>query len=118
LLAEDVARVASRDLVVDLTAQVTRDLGRPQINRWSGEFRDLAGRQIGGPNRARVTVQVRVSKLDARPLERQILKSAGRLPQSAARRDEPRIPHAGDLGRTRGSIPTRLPGPGGGRGFR
>ena len=115
-LAEDVARAASRDLVVDLTAQVTRDLGHPQIDRWSGEFRNLTGRQVGGPNRARVTVHVTVSKLESRALERQILKSAELRARQVARDDRPTVPPAGDLNRIHRFGPTRLPGPGGDEG--
>ena len=111
LLAQDVARVASRDLVVDLTAQVTSDLGPAQINQWTGEFRDLTGRQIGGPNQAHVVVHVTESKLESRALERQILKSAERQARLAARNDPPRVPSPGDLKRTPPPGPTRLPGP-------
>ena len=116
-LAEDVARAARRDLVVDLTAQVTRDVGHPHINRSSGEFHGLTGRQIGGSNRARVTVQVSVHRMDSRALQRQILKRAERDRRSA-RHDQPNVPPAGDLNRIHRSGPTRFPGPGGGRGVR
>jgi hypothetical protein len=117
-LAEDVARAASRDLVVDLRARVTRDAGHPQINRWSGRFHNLTGRQIGGPNRARVTVRVTVSRLESRALERQILERARRRASHAARLDQPSATPVGDVDRIRRSGPTRSPRSRRGRGFR
>ena len=117
-LAEDVARAASRDLVVDLRAQVTREVGHPQINRWSGEFHNLTGRQVGGPNRAHVAVHVTVSRLESRALARQILESARRRAPHAARQDQPSATPIRDVDRIHRSGPTRLPGSGGGRGFR
>jgi hypothetical protein len=81
-LAEDLERAARTELMADLTARVRDLIGKPEISRWSGRFRDLVGRQIGGPrNRARVQVQVRVSKFDTHALERHLRETAARLPR-------------------------------------
>ena len=81
-LAEDLERAARTELMADLTGRVRDLIGRAEISRWSGKFRNLVGRQIGGPrNRARVQVDVRVSKFDTRALERHLQEAAARLPR-------------------------------------
>lgn len=79
-LAENLECAARTELVADLTARVRDRIGKPEISRWSGRFRNLVGRQIGGPrNRARVRVRVRVSKFDTHALERHLRETAARL---------------------------------------
>jgi RIP homotypic interaction motif len=93
-LAEDLERAARTELMADLTARVRHLIGKPEVSRWSGKFRNLVGRQIGGPrNRARVQVHVRVSKFDTHALERHLRETAARLPR--LRTPDPGIQHSG-----------------------
>jgi len=106
-LAEDLERAARTELMADLTGRVRDLVGRPEISRWSGKFRNLVGRQIGGPrNRARVQVDVRVSKFDTRALERHLQEAAARLPR--LRTSDRGIQHPGGdtsrIGRDKPSI--------------
>lgn len=85
-LAKDLGRSARLYVKADMTARVKKMVDHPQINRWRGRFRGLTGRQVGGPgNRARVKVNMRVSKFDTRRLARALRRSAARL----ARRPTP-----------------------------
>jgi hypothetical protein len=78
-LADAVARAAQADLVMDLTAQVTRDIGNPAIDGWPSAVHGRTGAQVGGPNRASVKVRVTVSKVDARELEADLLAAQRRM---------------------------------------
>ena len=115
-LAEDLERAARTELMADLTGQVRELVRKPEISRWSGEFRGQVGRQIGGPgNRARVQVRIdRQSKFDTRALERHLRETAARLPRPLT--PDPRIQQPGrDVPRmvNTGHRPSRP-----GRGFR
>ncbi len=119
LLADDMARAATADVVVDLTARVREAVGDPQIRRWSGQVRDRAGIQVGGPSRAHVRVDVKVSRFDSNELQRQILKTAARIAQTAEGGHETPSPRrATDAFRVNEAPFRRMPGPGSGRGFR
>jgi hypothetical protein len=108
-LAEDVARAASTKLTVDLTADLARDVGHPQVG-WPAVVHDRTGIQAGDHNTARVTIKVRVSRLDTQKLEHQLRRSAEKL----ARVTEQRIVSpAAPRGITRDGPPG--PHPGGGR---
>jgi hypothetical protein len=93
-LAADLGQAARTELAVDLTAQVTEIAGSPQTHRSSGQFRDLAGRQVGGPgNQASVRVDVSVAKFDTHALEGHFREIAARLPRpQAPGRSEPGTP--------------------------
>jgi hypothetical protein len=79
-LADDIGQAARADLEADLTVQVTRTVGAPQITARSGEFSGLTGRQVGGPgNRATVRVKVTVGKFDTAALARRFQAAAARL---------------------------------------
>ena len=97
-LADAVARAAKADLVMDLTAQVTRDIGNPTINGWPSAVHGRTGAQVGGPNRASVKVRVTVSRVDVRELEADLLAAqrhiaASRAAEAAsAHLDTPRPP--------------------------
>jgi len=115
-LAEDIANAARTDLHVDMTAQVTRVVDHPQIPSWSGEYHNLTGRQLGGPNRARVRVHATINKFDTRALTRKILNRAADLYSPPAVHDAPRQVRITDVSRTR-NRPNYPPSPGMGRGF-
>ena len=89
------ARAASAKLTVDLTAKLARDVGRPQVG-WPAAVHDRTGIQAGDPNRARVTINVAVSRLETQKLEHQIRRSAEKLaprtakPQETVSRPAPR----------------------------
>jgi len=120
-LATDVTRAASAHLVVDLTARVDRDVGHPQINEWSGKLRGQTGRQVGGPNRARVTVDVKVSRLPSDNLTRELLRRAQIRARHTPRPETPAPRSISNPDWTRRPRPPDIPGPHlgrGGRGFR
>jgi hypothetical protein len=86
-LAEDVARAASTQLTVDLTAKLAKDMDRPQ-GGWPAVVHDQTGIQAGDHNRAEVTIKVTVSRLDTQKLEHQIRRSAEELARVTANPQE------------------------------
>jgi hypothetical protein len=110
-LARDVGQAAQAELAADLTARIEQATGAPQINRSSGHFHDLVGRQVGGPgNHASVRVDVRVAKFDTRALARSLRETAARLAPPPAR-TEPGTTSPGD---STSRVPPPSPaGPGG-----
>jgi len=99
-LAADLGQAARTELAADLTAHVTEITASPQIDLWSGQFRGLTGRQVGGPgNQARVQLNVSVAKFDTRARELHLRETAARLPP-------PQPPHPPTPG------PPSPPGPG------
>lgn len=76
-LAEDVARSAHATLVRDVTDRIRERTNPRRIKRAYRRFRNLTGRQIGGPgNRAREDVDVRVGRIDTDALTRKISAEA------------------------------------------
>jgi hypothetical protein len=75
-LAGQIARIAREYLIVDLTAQVTRDVGNPVIRGWPAEIRERTGVQAGGSARAHVRVEVEVAKMDTSRLAGDLLEAA------------------------------------------
>ena len=129
-LADEVAKAARSDLVVDLTAQVSRDVGHPGAGR-PAVVSGQAGAQRGEGNRASVKVRVTVSKVDTSRLRADLERVARAAWEEDGRPVRPRgrelsrppYPQAGhDPGRInpgRGRDPGRGgrdPGPAGGRG--
>ena len=97
LLARDVGQAARVELAADLTAHIEQATGNPQVNRWSGHFPDLAGRQVGAPgNHASVRVDVSVAKFDTRALALSLRETAARLAPPPPGRTEPGTPFPGD----------------------
>jgi hypothetical protein len=81
-LAENLGRAARAELTASLAVRVRQSAGNPRIPLWSGKFRGLTGRQIGGPgNRARVRVHVTVEKFDTRRLACHLQAAATRMPR-------------------------------------
>jgi hypothetical protein len=80
-LAENLGQAARAELTASLAVRTRQAVGNPGILVWSGKFRRLTGRQIGGPgNRARVRVHVTVEKFDTRLLARHLKAAATRMP--------------------------------------
>jgi RIP homotypic interaction motif len=77
-LAEEVARAASTELTVDLRAKVASDVGHPQVG-WPASVHDRPGIQAGEQSRARLSIQVKVSRLETYMLEQQFRRSAEKL---------------------------------------
>jgi hypothetical protein len=98
-LAEDVARAASTQLTVDLTAKLVRDVGRPQVG-WPAAVHDRTGVQAGDHSRAGVTIKVTVSRLETQKLERRLRTSAENLARVTAKRQET-VPRPASPGITR-----------------
>jgi hypothetical protein len=82
-LASDVASAAGRELTVDLTAQVAREVRPPQLG-WPGRVDGLTGRQVGDHGRARVRTKVTVSRFDVEALTRDLHHAARRWHDPAA----------------------------------
>jgi hypothetical protein len=82
-LASDVASAAGRELTVDLTAQVAREVRPPQLG-WPGRVDGLTGRQVGDHGRARVRIKVTVSRFDVEALTRDLYHAAQRWHDPAA----------------------------------
>jgi hypothetical protein len=96
-LADEVGKAARSDLVVDLTAQVSRDVGHPAAGRpaiVSGQ----AGAQRGERNRASVKVRVTVSKVDTSRL-RVDLERVARAARAAPEVSRPVRPSGRTLSR-------------------
>lgn len=87
-LAENIGKAAQSKLEADLTVQVMQAAGNAQIPASSGGFRDLVGRQVGGPgNHATIQVKVEVGKFDTEALARSLQAAAARLPRAPGSRD-------------------------------
>ena len=102
-LARQIAHAAEDRLVLDLTAQVTREIGSPFISGRPAEIRGRTGVQADGSARAHVKVEVEVTKVNANRLTRDLLAEAGRV-----RAAEPaEMLHVPDMGPAEGKRPAR-----------
>ena len=84
-LADRVAEAAREHLVLDLTAQVNREVGDPVIPRDASGIHGRTGAQGGGHNRAHVKIAVDVVRVDADNLAADLLAEARRRAVEAQR---------------------------------
>ena len=77
-VARQIADAAREHLVVDLTAQVTREVGSPVIPGRQAEISGRTGVQAGGSARAHVRVVVEVTTVKVSRLTTDLLKQARR----------------------------------------
>ena len=82
-VAGQIAHAARDHLVLDLTAQVTREIGSPVISGQPAEIRGRTGVQAGGSARAHVTVVVEVMNVNVSRLTRDLLEEAWRTRAAA-----------------------------------
>ena len=82
-VAGQIAHAARDHLVLDLTAQVTREIGSPVISGQPAEIRGRTGVQAGGSARAHVTVVVEVTNMNVSRLTRDLLTEARRTRAAA-----------------------------------
>jgi hypothetical protein len=76
-LAQDIARAARDELVVDLTAKVTVALGDRKIEGFPASVCDRAGYSLGENNRVHMTVEVTAVRVfNTQALEKQFLRAA------------------------------------------
>jgi hypothetical protein len=113
-LARLIADAATDRLVLDLTAQVTREVGSPVISGQPAEIRGQTGVQAAGSAWAHVNVKVEVTHVNTDNLVRVLLAEA-RRGRRAAVEQATETEHLADLGDDRGERPPRAvdrgPGP-------